>query len=268
MTQEILRFTPQMLNRAPLAPWDVTTQLAHFAIVSYAVPVGRVRPHVHHRFQLDSFYNERGQEVVWVSMVPFEDLDFAFVALPHWTFRFGQTNYRTYVIDRQTGERKVWFFGTSLASPVVAIPRHLWQLPWHYGRIHFDCLYDPQQARYLRYRMRTRSTWAEVHLELTDTGQAVTALDGFDDLETALVRLTHPMLGVYYREDGCLGGYHIWHDRLNCTVGHVRSAKIALFDRLGLVPYAEQLQPHSVLIQRTTQFAIYLPPQPLKDGPI
>jgi hypothetical protein len=247
-------------SRPPVSGCDVEATLHNFAIVSYAVPLDRVRPHVHPAFELDSFTGPEGKPVVWVSMVPFEDQDFRFVAARWLKFRFGQTNYRTYVIDRSTGDRAVWFFGTTLDSWTVAIPRHAWKLPWHHGQIRFDCVYDPSVGRYLKYRMTTRADWGPVELELEDSGVPVAALQGFADLEAGLVALTHPLVGVYYRRDRELGTYRVWHERLNCTSGSVSQARIGLFDRLGLVPYEEQSRPHSVLIQHCTEFTIYLPP--------
>ena len=67
-------------------------------------------------------------------------------------------------------------------------------------------------------------------------------------------------MGVFHRRDGHLGTYSIWHDKLRCTAGHVVKARIGLFDRLGIVPFAEQSKPHSVLIQHRTEFTIFLPP--------
>lgn len=255
-----LALDDSLLTR-PRTRWrDVVANLGHFAIVSYAVDPARVRPHVHERFEFDVIDGADGKPKVLVSMVPFEDQDFHFVGLPWLTFRFGQTNYRTYVIDRETGQRAVWFFGTSLDSFSVAIPRHLWKLPWHPGRIRFDCEFDRAAQRYSRYAMTTRSSWAPVTLALEDTGRPVTKLDGFDDFESGWVILTHPLVGVFHRRDGPLGTYHIWHDRLRCTTGRVLSARIGLFDRLGIVPFSEQTRPHSVLIQLQTEFTIYLPP--------
>jgi hypothetical protein len=255
-----LRFDDELQTRPAMRAWDVAATLEHFAIISYAVPAKRVRPHVDPAFDLDAFPGPNGDPVVWVSMVPFEDQDFRFAALPWLRFRFGQTNYRTYVIEPSTGRRAVWFFGTTLDSWTVAIPRYVWKLPWHRGHIRFDCEYDSKSGRYATYRMKTESNWAPVELELSDSGSAVTALDGCSNLEAALVALTHPLVGVYYRSDKQLGTYSIWHDRLNCNSGSVVSAKIGLFDRLGLVPYDEQARPYSVLIQHRTEFAIHLPP--------
>ena len=255
-----LTFTEDLLTCPPVRGRDVKATLEHFAIVSYAVPPDRVRRYVDPMFDLDCFSGAQGEPLVWVSMVPFEDQDFRFAAVPWLRFRFGQTNYRTYVIDRSTGRRAVWFFGTTLDSWTVVVPRHFWKLPWHRGRIQFDCGYDANAARYKHYRMTTTSDWAPVELELRDLGTPITALDGFPNLDAGLVALTHPLIGVYHRRDGRLGTYTIWHDKLHCTAGRVVNARIGLFDRLGIVLYAEQSKPHSVLIQHHTEFTIFLPP--------
>lgn len=260
-----IRFTESMLARPPLSPGDVVTTLKHFAIVTYAVDPERIRPHVHPRFDLENFTGEDGLAKAWVSMVPFEDQGFRFAGVPWFTFRFGQTNYRTYVIDRATGQRLVWFFGTTLGSWTVAIPRWVWKLPWHPGHVEFDCSFDAARRCYTHYRMTTRANWAPVELALEDTGQAVTALPGCVNLEAGLVILTHPLFGVFYRRDGALGRYNIWHNRLRLSTGTCLHARIGLFDRLGIVPFAEQLQPHSILLQHHTEFTIYLPPRRLSE---
>ena len=261
MEPENIRFTNALLTRPPLSRQDVVTTLKHFAIVTYAVDPARIRPHVHRRFELESFPDEAGSSRAWVSMVPFEDQDFRFVGLPWLKFLFGQTNYRTYVIDRETGEHVVWFFGTTLDSASVYLPRYVWKLPWHRGQIEFDCSYDALRERYTHYRMTTKSSWAPVELEIEDSGNALSELPGCDDFETGLVILTHPLFGVFHRRDGALGTYSIWHDRLRTSTGKCLKARIGLFDRLGIVPYAEQLHPHSILIQHQTEFTIYLPPR-------
>lgn len=255
-----IHFNEELLTRPPLKSLDVVTTLAHFAIVTYAVAPERVRPHIHPQFELDGFTDDSGRQKVCVSAVPFLDTDFRFMIFPWLKFRFGQTNYRTYVRDRDTGHRAVWFWGTSLDSLSVYIPRYCWQLPWHRGKIRFDCHYDDIAKRYDRYRMTTESDWAAVDLELEDSGSPIEHIEGYDSLESAMVILTHPLQGVFYRRDGKLGTYNIWHDRLQCTSGAIRHARFGLFDRLGIVPFAEQQKAHSVLIQPSTEFSIYLPP--------
>lgn len=261
MEPPTIRFNESLLTRPALSGWDVVTTLRHFAIVTYAIDPERVRPHIHPRFDLEQFPGADGNVRAWVSAVPFEDQDFCFVGAQRFKFRFGQTNYRTYVIDRETGLRLVWFFGTSLDSWSVMVPRHLWKLPWHRGRIRFDCALDPGGNRYEQYRLTTQSNWAAVALELADSGQPVRELPGCNDLEAGLVILTHPLYGVFYRRDGSLGSYNIWHDRLRLSTGQCIQARFDLFDRLGLVPFREQHGPHSVLLQPRTEFTIYLPPR-------
>src|SRR5437867_8168250 len=124
-----VRFTDGLLTRPRLSRRNVVTTLKHFAIVTYAVEPGRVRSHVHPRFDLETFSGEDGSVNALVSMVPFEARDFRFLAAPRVKFRFGQTNYRTYVIDRETRQRLVWFFGTSLDSWSLVVARHVWKLP-------------------------------------------------------------------------------------------------------------------------------------------
>lgn len=258
-----LRFSPILLTRPKLSAMDAVSGLEHFAIVTYAIPAERLRPHVHERFELDCIEGEAGQQLALVSVVPFIDRDFHFHGMPYPRFRFGQTNYRAYVIDRASGKRAVWFFGTSLDSWTVAIPQNLWKLPWHRGRIRFDCHFDRSAGRYAQYRLATESEWAPLELELEDSGLPVSTLTGFPTLESGAVTLTHPLNGIYYRRDGKLGSYSVWHERLALTSGRVVAAKIGLFDRLGLVPFAEQTKPHSVMIQPLTEFTVYLPPRRL-----
>ena len=255
-----LRFTHDLLQRPSPSGIDAVTTLRHFALINYAVAPQLVRPHVHPRFDLDCFSGPDDSPRVWVSVVPFEDQDFRFFRFPWLRFHFGQTNYRTYVVDRLTGRRAVWFFGTTLGSPTVLLPRYVWRLPWHYGRFRFDCAFDDATRKYSHYRVTTASKWAPLQLALEDSGEPVAELDGFPDLEAGLVTLTHPLAGVYYRRDGQVGTYSVWHDRLRSTIGHCQNAQIGLLDRLGLVSYAEQQRPHSVLIQHETEFIIHLPP--------
>jgi Uncharacterized conserved protein (COG2071) len=95
----------------------------------------------------------------------------------------------------------------------VLIPRYLWKLPWHRARMEFDCRYDAAGARYAAYSVRTQSNWSPGTLSLADTGQPPASLSGVSSLEAGLVFLTHPLRGYFFRRDGALGSYSIWHDR-------------------------------------------------------
>ncbi|MEP6962924.1 MAG: DUF2071 domain-containing protein, partial [Acidobacteriota bacterium] len=231
-----------------------------FAIVTYCVEPDALRKHLHPRFTPDLIRTEEGEERALISVVTFLDRDFRFANLPWPKYCFGQTNYRAYVIDRETGEHVVWFFGTCLDSWTVAIPRHLWKLPWHRAKMDFQCRYDEQLRRYAHYAVRTSSQWAPAELTFDDSGKAPERLIGFSNLEAGLVLLTHPLRGYFFRRDGSLGGYSIWHERVLPTMATPTVARFPVLDRLGLVPAGELAQVHSVMVQRRIAFTIYLPP--------
>jgi len=132
---DTLRFTDELLTRKRPSGVDVDTTLSHFAIVTYLVAPDVLRRHVHTRFELDVI-NHNGFDAAllhvpepfgsakfldrwhpptgfWdrllVSVVPFVDQDFRFSKFPWLKRRFGQTNYRAYVTDTETGEHVVWF---------------------------------------------------------------------------------------------------------------------------------------------------------------
>lgn len=259
-TRDALRFTPEMLAKPTPTRFSVETTLEHFAIVTYLVDPTLLKRHLHPRFEPYRVCAEDGSLRGLVSVVTFLDQDFRFVGWPWLKRSFGQTNYRAYVTDKQTGEHVAWFFGTCVDSVTVAIPRYLWKLPWHRGRVAFDCRYDEADQRYGSYRVSTRSRWAPAALEIEDTGTRPAEFPGFSSVETGLVVLTHPLRGYFFRRDGSLGSYAIWHDRMHATVGRVTRARYPLFTELGLVPEGDRRNIHSVLLQRRFDFTIYLPP--------
>lgn len=237
---------------------DVVSTLRHFAIITYAVPPQRLRLLVHERFELLTV-PIAGKPHALVSVVPFQELDFQLAAYPSPQFRFGQTNYRVYVKDRTTGQACVWFLGSLLDSVTVVIPRYVWKLPWHHGRMHFDCVLG-EDGVYSQYALRTRSAWGGTTLQLRQTKGLAQPHPGFPDEETALVYLTHPLSGYYTRRDGKLGSYSIWHDTLEMQPAQVVEARFDALERLGVASFEEQRTPYSVLVQPETEFTIYLPP--------
>lgn len=234
---------------------DVTTTLADFAIISFAVAPEALRRHLPPECEPEIFTLGDGSRCALVSAVPFRDLDFRFGAAPWLTFAFGQTNYRAYVTYR--GQRGVWFFGTSLATPYVALPRYVWKLPWHYARMRFDTRWHGECCD--RYQLQTTGAWGAAQIELEGTDEPAGCLDGFADEEETSALLTHPLRGYFYRRDGRVGSYSVWHERLVMRRGIARRARFDVFEQLGLV--APDAAPHSVLLQRETEFIIFLPPR-------
>ena len=238
---------------------DVLCSLKHFAIITYAVPAERFSGLFPDRFQLDTVVIDR-REVGLISVVPFVDVDFTSAVFPFPKFTMGQTNYRIYIIDTETGERCVWFLGTTLDSWTLAVPRYLWNLPWHAGRVSFDCNLNEDSGLYDKYSMTTQSDWAEASVDLVQSEHDRLKFPGFPDVESALVYLTHPLAGFYYRRDGKLGTYRVWHKELKVKPGQLISANFKLLSDLDIVKTVEQNSPYSVLIEPINEFTIYLPP--------
>ena len=238
---------------------DVLCGLKHFAIITYAVPAERFSGIFPDRFRLDTI-QANGQELGLVSVVPFVDVDFTLAVVPFPKFTMGQTDYRIYIIDKQTGERCVWFLGTTLDSWTLVVPRYLWNLPWHAGKVRFDCRLNKFTGLYEKYEMATESEWAEAAVKLCQSEDHTFDFPGFPDSESALVYLTHPLAGFYYRRDGKLGTYRVWHKELQVKPATLESAKFQLLSDLGIVSELEQGNPYSVLIEPLNEFTVYLPP--------
>jgi uncharacterized protein YqjF (DUF2071 family) len=264
ISKDDLRFGPALLTKPFPRGLAVETTLQHFVIVTYWVDQSSLQQLIHSRFEPVCLAVNGSSRRALVSVVTFLDRDFRFAAFPYYKRSFGQTNYRAYVQDTQTGEQVAWFFGTCLDSVSVVVPRHLWRLPWYRARMEFDCRYDQTAAKYSVYKVRTQSGWAPARLAIEDSGRPLVALAGISNLEAGLVLLTHPMRGYFFRRDGGLGTYTVWHDRILPTVGTIQEASYPLLQRLGLVDDGDQRNIHSVLLQRNIDFTIYLPPSRVK----
>lgn len=248
------KFDPFSVPRPQYKWCDVITTLADFAIVTFAVNPANLARYLPPGFEPDVFTLADGTRTAFVSAVPFRDLDFRFACAPWARFTFGQTNYRAYVIYK--GERCVWFFGTSLATPLVMIPRHLWQLPWHRAQMQFNTAWVDSTCT--AYKLTTASGKADAHLDLAPSMAPCGTLDGFtSDDETSEI-LTHPLVGYFFRRDGKLGSYSVWHERLKLCRAEVRKAEFDLFVHLGLTTPGQPV--HSALVQQTTEFVVQLPP--------
>jgi hypothetical protein len=242
--------------------WDVRSTLRHFALITYALPAERLARYIPaQRFEIPTF-PIGGQHLALMSAVPFWDHDFRFVHLAPWlTFAFGQTNYRVYVRDRETDQQVAWFFGTTLGSPVVYIARTLWRIPWHPARYRLDCRWNPARRAYDRYACDVASAWGAAHIRLRDTGEPCPVQPGFTSSAEMQFILTHPVTGFYWRTDGRLGTYSVWHKPMTMTLGAPEHLYFGLYERLGLLTRAEMQRPHSIFLSPQVEFDVHLPPR-------
>jgi len=240
--------------------WSAETTLDHFALINYTLPVERLRPHIPDRFDIPVLEVD-GEPRAFVSAVPFIDRDFQFPNIsPSPRYRFGQINYRAYIVDKTTGEDVVWFFGTVLGSYWYNLPRRLWKMPWHRGEFVTEFKRN-QTGNYQTYKIHIHSSWGKARIELQDTAEAVTIAEGFESVSHMKLFLTHPIEGFYYRTNGKLGTYRVWHPEMMLTNGKAEYLYFQPFEDLGLLSANEMRYPHSIFICPEILFKVELPPR-------
>ena len=242
--------------RPVLRGLDATTRLDHFALVTFDVDPVRLREVLPSGLEPDIRTLDDRRQRGFVSAVSFRDVDFNFAIAPWLRVSFFQTNYRAYVRGPDS-RRAVYFFGTTLDSPLVSMPRYLWGMPWHPGASRIEADWAPD-GRCTAYRHMCSGRYGGADVELVGTGQAAGRLDGFDDADEAALVISHPLDGYFTHPDGRLGKYAVWHERLRPELGTANKADYAVFQELGLLPAGKK--PHSILLQRSIQFDVLLPP--------
>jgi Uncharacterized conserved protein (COG2071) len=242
-------------------PLAALTTLEDIAIVTYDIDPGAIAALLPSWIEPDVLTLGDGRRRALVSAVSFRDVDFRFRLAPCVRLGMLQTNYRAYV--RAGKERAVWFLGSTLTSRSVEVPRRLWSMPWH--RVDGVLVAAWAGVTCRSWRSMTSGTWGGMDVELAGTPEPMGSLDGMaDEAETARL-LTHPLAGYYRRLDGQVAGYRVWHAPMHPTRGSVMRARYDVLEGMGLI--APGQPPHSVLLERRSDFTVYLPPTRL-DGPL
>jgi len=249
---------------------DANTILNNYCQVNYTTPVENLKKILHPRFEPTTIFLPGSdiQQAI-ISAVVFQEKDFHFTQMPYLgKYTFNQTNYRCYCIDKETGERTVWFFGTTLDHWSIFVPRNLWRFPWHRAKINFETDlkgHDEQNKYYEKFRMTAKSQWgpADIHVKDLKRKGEDNDFPGFPNKETALIYLTHPMSGHFFLRDRKekLGCWEIWHEPMNPNIGVFEENTVnyfGLFENLGLVTRGQK--PYNILLQPQIEYDIYLPP--------
>jgi hypothetical protein len=252
----------ERLKKSPAGLLDAKTTLRHFALINYAVSPERLAKFIpENLFEVAYFETNKGTKSFF-SVVAFLDVDFNFSRLVSGIkFTFYQTNHRAYIIDKKTRQPVVWFFGTNLGSRLVQIPRCLWKIPWHFSKYHVDYRFDKTLNRYEKYSYNFESDWCSGKIQIRDTGEPISVMDGFASLDEMKLILTQPVRGFYRRLDGKLGTYQVWHKEMICTKGISENLYFSLYEKMGLLSKAEMQQPHSIFLCPEVEFDVHLPPQ-------
>jgi hypothetical protein len=238
---------------------DINTNLEHFAIISYKIPIERIQHLIPKPFKLWT-YVENEKEYALISAVPFKDKDFSFYRISRFpSFNFFQTNFRAYIIDERDNSYSAWFFGTTLGSMTVIIPKKIWNMPWEYAK--YKCSFKQNKEHYIEYKMDFKSKFGDGNIDIESTGNRVKLLSGFKNMAEQVHILTHPIIGYYDLKNGEIGTYEIWHPEIELKEATFNHLYFELFEKLGLLNKSEMMNPHSVLITSKVEFDILLPPR-------
>lgn len=248
-----------MARRPPRRPWNAATALDDFAIITYLVDPERLAALLPPELDVITV-RSKGRLRGIVSAVPFRDRHFRFIGFPFITLSCGQVNYRAYV--RHGDQVGVWFFGTSLDSWLVRVPRRLWAMPWHRGPMELEASWEGSMCA--RWSLTVTDGWGRADARLSDARDPadLTWLGPDDDREI----LVDPTVGWYRRLDGAIGCYSVWHRPLEPLDTTVESARFAVFENLGLV--GPDQKPVSAVVQRTVDFDVHTPPHRVHLGQV
>ncbi len=234
---------------------DVVSQLRGFAITSFDVPVEALAKHLPSKIRPEVVTLDDGRQRALISAVTFLNTDFHVRYAPFVRLKAAQTNFRAYV--RRGDEHAVWFFGTTLGSRFVVLPRVFWRLPWAFGR--HQLALDAQDGRCRSLSFHADSEHGVERLDAVSTGRAVGRLDGFVDAASTSQIVLNPFVGYLRRRDGRYVTYAVDHAPLELEYATASNAKFELFERLGLT--TPDQAPHSVFVTATSQFHVRLPPR-------
>jgi hypothetical protein len=197
-----------------------------------------------------------------ISAVPFLDRDFRFRALPFAKVSCGQVNYRAYV--RRGEQRGVYFFGTSLDSIFVLLPRIVWRMPWHRDRMRIDAAWEDvrntaEGGHCASYRLDAHGSWGTAVVRAHGTGRRLPDPACFTDAGDCRAVMLDPFVGWYGRRNGRgLGRYTVWHEPLDLEEVIVDEARFQVFDDLDLLDPGQA--PLAAGVQRSVAFDVHTPP--------
>lgn len=237
---------------------DVHTQLQHFAIITYQLPISRLKGIVPSPFKIWTFV-EDGIEYGLISAVTFKIKNFSFYKISkNPKFNFFQTDFRTYIFDERSQNHAIWFLGTTLGSYAYIIPRRIWKMPCQFGT--FDFQHQIKDCQYLKYHMTFQSKQGEGHVEIKSSNHEMKILKGFTSIDQQTYILTHPITGYYSMSEKTIGSYEIWHPKMQITEGISFNLYFEFFEKLKLLSKTEMNHPHSILMSPEIKFRVLLPP--------
>jgi len=229
-------------------------------LVTWAVPVARVRPLVPAQLALDTVVGPDGAPLALLTVAAVLNVGMHPRLLPALRTTCAQANYRTYVRGHD-GAPGVYFFANFVAG------RAGWLIPWllsphvHYAPArmtgHIPGSATPDARWDLDLTMR--SPLGPTRIRAGGNCDPLTAVAYWLDPATAARFLSQRLTGYLRDRRGRVWALPVDHQEMTPWPGTVSAITCAPWQHWGLLSPAATVQPFSVLLQPAVLFRAYLP---------
>lgn len=238
------------LDRFTTAQVDVQ----NFALITHAVPVERVRPQVPQRFELQTFVDETGREMAFISASSFCNRQIHWSAARYPAHDFDQSTYRTYVVHK--GRLGAFFFGTFVSTRMSHMGQLLVAADTHLAQFEVDI--EMGDRGYERYRSRARADIGEIYFDIS-AQQKPTPKHPFSTGEEHAQFITYRLHGYSHALVGGVSYGPIEHRPMDPWEGTLKEGRFDYWHRLGFLRPDEVAQPYSVLVEPAVRFVLHPP---------
>lgn len=243
-----------------LAGWatSLSVDVADFVLVTWAVPAGRVRPHVPQRLQLDTFSDGAGIERAWVTTTCFRNRGFRYTPAPAPRLTFWESTFRTYVRSDR-GEGGAYFirrYVETRAALAVQRPidRHVWRADFAVEVEHDEECID-------RYRCDAAGERGDVRFALR-IDRVPQPHRPFDTGEAMVQFLTYRLSGFFAAQPRGVGHMPVEHPRMTARQGELLEGSFEPWREIGVLDAEEVGAPYCVLAIRDVVPFRLLAPRP------
>ena len=230
----------------------------NFALVTHTVPAERVRPHVPEKFELDTYRDESGREMTFVSANGFCNRQVHWSMARYPAHDFDQLTFRTYVTYR--GLKGSYFFGTYVSTRLslvgqLTVARYTWLAD-------FDLDIASHTAGYPSYVCNAEGPMGTVgyRLEATEQPEAKPPFESGDELSQFISYRLH---GFAKHPFGFQTHGPVDHRRMRPWSGRMLDGRFDVWARMGILEPDEFGNVYSVLVEPSVRFTLY-PPRPAR----
>lgn len=226
-----------------------------FALVTYRVPPARLQGLVPTWLQPQTVDDPSGRTWALVSASSFLNDDLGWAGGPSPRICAHQATFRTYV--RRGDDVGAYFFSSYLGTTTSTLLQRLGLADSRRATFHVDVERTPDGAyRTYRSEMDADDGRAVLHVTATEPPPATPPFASGDDH----VRfITHRLHGWSTTLAGVVVDAQVEHPEMAAYGGRLLEGRFPALDRLGLVPFAEQADPYSVLVSPGTRFELLAP---------